>query len=89
MSGEVIGTGDKRVGEDRRLRKNPPDILYFLYKEDETVFSKMQEEPKKNSLIRISLMDREKVLTVLAKAGNRINVSSNLDVLFVFHQFYS
>lgn len=47
MSGEVIGTGDKRVGEDRRLRKNPPDILYFLYKEDETVFSKMQEEPKK------------------------------------------
>lgn len=39
-------TGEKKLGEDGRLRKNPPDILYFLY-EDEIVFSEGQEEIKK------------------------------------------
>jgi len=37
-------TGEKRLGEERRLRENPPHVLYFLYeKEDEINFSEAQE----------------------------------------------
>jgi len=41
-------TGEKRLGEERRLRENPPHVLYFLYeKEDEInntlIFIKFQK----------------------------------------------
>lgn len=36
-------TGEKSLGEERRLRKNPSHILYFLYeKEDVITFSEAQ-----------------------------------------------
>lgn len=36
-------TGEKSLGEERRLRKNPSHVLYFLYeKEDVITFSEAQ-----------------------------------------------
>ena len=66
-------------------KKNPPNVLYFFY-EDKRVFSEVQKETKnkqKTQLIRISLRDGQKMLNALAKAGNRVSGSSNVNALFL------
>lgn len=38
-------TEEKRLGKERRLRKNPPHVLYFLYENDDKIdFSGAQKE---------------------------------------------
>lgn len=66
-------------------KKKTPNVLYFFY-EDKRVFSEVQKERKNKqmpNLIRISLRDGEKMLNALAKAGYKICVRNNVNVLFL------